>query len=163
MVLVGMPAVGKTTVGKRLARATGRAFVDTDDLIRESAGAAVPDLLASLGPEGFRELEERCVAGLDCCHHVIATGGSVVYGERSMMTLAGLGVIVHLDLPLRILERRLANAGGRGVVMRPGQSLASLFAERDPLYRRWADVTVPVAGFDHEETVGRIRGALATM
>jgi shikimate kinase len=69
--------------------------------------------------------------------------------------------MVHLDLAVHVLERRVGDTAQRGVVKAAGQTLASLYEERTPLYRRWADVTVPVAGRDHEETVRRVLAALA--
>lgn len=156
VVLIGMPGVGKTTIGKHLARALGRSFVDTDRVIEQREGRPLREILADKGIAGFRRLEEDCVAALNCRESVIATGGSVVYGERAMRSLRAQGIVVHLDLPVEILERRVGDFVERAVLREPGQTLASLYAERQPLYARWADVVVPVAGLDHDETVRRV-------
>ena len=88
---------------------------------------------------------------------MIATGGSVVYGERAMARLRAGGFVVHLALPLRELEARLGSLAARGVVIDPGQDLAELYRERMPLYRKRADVEIEVAKLSHEAVVARIR------
>jgi shikimate kinase len=65
-----------------------------------------------------------------------------------------------MTLPLDLLERRLTNLDSRGVVMAPGQTIASLYEERRPLYARYADVTVDCQGLTHEQTVARIVAAV---
>jgi shikimate kinase len=158
-ILIGMPGVGKSTVGVLLAKAGGRDFVDTDLWIQTREGASLPELLARRGRAGFLALEERHVLGLAPERSVVATGGSVVYGERAMQHLRTLGPIVHLALPLEALEARVGSLDARGVVIDPEQGLAALYAERMPLYRRWADWTVD-AGAPHEGVVSRIRSLL---
>jgi shikimate kinase len=155
LVLIGMPGVGKSTVGVLLAKATGRDFVDTDVLVQAREGASLPELIAKHGPAGFLALEERHVCSLRAERTVIATGGSVVYGERAMAHLRRLGTLVHLELPPGALEARAGSLAARGVVSRPGQDLAALYQERAPLYRRWAEYTVD-ADASHEEVVRRI-------
>jgi shikimate kinase len=161
IVLIGMPGVGKSTLGVLLAKATSRGFIDTDVSIQSREGRPLQDIIDADGPAGFRRVEERSVLALHCRHTVIATGGSVVYSAPAMAHLRALGVIVHLHLPLARLRERLPDFRSRGVVKVPGQSLRSLFAERDPLYRRYADVTVACAGKRHEAVVDEIVKAVA--
>ena len=73
-----------------------------------------------------------------------------------MKHLQSLGRIVHLHLPLLLLHDRLRDFGARGVVVAPGQTLEHLFAEREPLYRRYADVTIDCSRKTHEEAVHAI-------
>ncbi|MFW6163663.1 MAG: shikimate kinase [Planctomycetota bacterium] len=156
IVLIGMPAVGKSTVGVLLAKATSRAFIDTDVVLQARAGRRLQAIIEAEGLGGFRAMEERAVLALDCRSHVIATGGSVVYSPRAMRHLKASGFVVHLHLPLPVLERRLTDLGSRGVVMAPGESLRELFAERQPLYERWADTTIDCADLGHEAVVAAI-------
>jgi shikimate kinase len=161
VVLIGMPGVGKSTLGVLLAKATSRNFVDTDVLIQARERRGLPEILATEGREGFRRIEEAAVVALDCRDTVIATGGSVVYGERAMAHLKNRGTVVHLELPLAQLKQRLRDLKVRGVVMAEGQTLDDLFAERAPLYQRHADLTVDCSGATHEEVVDRLVAALA--
>ena len=92
----------------------------------------------------------------DLTNAVIATGGSVVYSEEAMRQLAAHGVIVHLDLPVAQIEERLANLNTRGVVIEPGQTVRSLYDQRQGLYRRYAQITVDCVGKNHDQIVTEI-------
>ncbi|MCX7013264.1 MAG: shikimate kinase [Candidatus Sumerlaeota bacterium] len=156
LILIGMPGVGKSTVGVLLAKAASREFVDIDVWIQSREGRRLQDIIDAVGMEAFRALEERSVLALAVQNAVIATGGSVVYSEAAMRHLKTGGVAIHLDLALPLLEKRLTNLDSRGVVRTPSQSLAELYAERQPLYRRHADVAIDCAGKTHEEVVEEI-------
>lgn len=160
IVLIGMPAAGKSTVGVLLAKELRRDFLDVDVCIQAAAGRSLQEIIDRRGLRAFRRLEERHVLGLRCRRSVIATGGSVVYSEPAMRHMASGGVVVHLALPLADLAARLEHLEERGVVIEPGQSLADLYAERTPLYRRWADVTVDCAGLDRTGAVAAVVRAL---
>ncbi len=156
IILIGMPGVGKSTVGVLLAKATGRNFIDTDVYIQAGDGRTLQEILDLAGTAEFCRIEEQYLLCLEVRRHVVATGGSAVYSEPAMTSLKRGGVVVHLDLPLAEIERRLANLAVRGVVMAPGQSLAALYQQRQPLYRRWADVTVDCEGKTQDQVVAEI-------
>ena len=160
IVLIGMPGVGKSTVGVLLAKALSRDFIDTDVVIQSREGRRLQGILDARGAAGFCEIEERHVLSLRPRAAVIATGGSVVYSDRAMRHLKRAGVIVHLDLDLAGIEARLRDLDSRGVIMPAGQTLRSLYEERLPLYRRYADITVDCARRTHEQVVDAIRRAL---
>jgi len=161
IVLVGMPGVGKSSVGVILAKAAGRFFLDTDLLIQMREGRSLQQLIDERGASGFRALEERYVRQLDCDQHVIATGGSVVYGERAMHHLRWLGQVIHLELPLPQLAQRLSNLAVRGVVMDPGQSLHELYEERLPLYHKRAHQSLCVSRLSPDQIVDRLLTLIA--
>src|ERR1035437_5197840 len=119
VVLVGIPGAGKSTVGVLLAKVMGCAFLDTDVFLQAREGRTLQNLLETVGVAAFRALEERTLLALDVRRHVIATGGSAVYSDAAMQRLREHGVMLHLDLPLTALERRLRNFTTRGVVMGP--------------------------------------------
>ena len=161
LVLIGMPGVGKSTVGVLLAKAAARHFLDTDVHIQAHEGRTLQAILAADGREAFCRLEERYTLALDLRGHVIATGGSVVYSDRAMRHLAAAGTVIWLRLPLAVLERRLSDVAWRGIVMSPGQTLAEVFAEREPLYAKWAELAVDTEGMKADEVAGAILGRLA--
>lgn len=162
IVLIGMPGVGKSTIGVLLAKALSRDFVDTDVLIQAAEGRRLQELIDAKGLDAFLALEERHVAALDVHQSVIATGGSVVYSDSAMAHLKQNALVIYLRLPLEDLEARLTNMDARGVVIAPWQSLADLYHERLPLYEHFADITIDSAGLTHDQTVQAVVRALAT-
>ncbi len=153
IVLIGMPGVGKSTVGVLLAKALGRYFLDTDVFIQAIRGQSLQEIIDRDGLAAFCKMEEDHVLCIDLTHAVIATGGSVVYSERAMQHLAAHGVIVHLDLPVDKIEQRIENLYTRGVVMERGQTIRSLYDRRQGLYRQYAQLTIDCTDKNHEQVV----------
>jgi len=160
IVLIGMPAVGKSTIGVLLAKATSRDFIDTDVYIQAREGRSLQEIIDHEGLKEFCRIEARHVLSLSCRGKVMATGGSVVYSEPAMKHLGSCGVIVHLTLDLPAIKKRLTNLDSRGVVMAPGKTIDLLYQERLPLYRQYADFTVNCRGKNHEGIVTEIIRAL---
>lgn len=156
IVLVGMPGSGKSTVGVILAKLLSYDFLDTDVLIQSSQRRALQDIVDRDGHLALRTIEEDTLLSLDLQHHVIATGGSAVYSAAAMAHLAAIGTVVFLDVNLATLERRVDNLATRGLVRRPGQSLADLFAEREALYKQAADITINCTGMTQEAVCSAI-------
>ena len=121
--LIGMPGVGKSTVGVVLAKILGYRFLDSDLEIQEQTGKLLHELITEHGDEGFLEIENRVNAGLTVDKTVIATGGSAVFGEDAMKHLQEISTVVYLRLPYKSLKRRLGDLKKRGVVLKPGQTL----------------------------------------
>jgi shikimate kinase len=142
IVLIGMPGSGKSTVGVLLAKMLGMNFIDADLLIQQREGMKLYEILAQKGNDYFARVEEEVNASIEAENTVIATGGSVIYGEKAMEHLKSIGKVVYLKVPLRELERRIKNFATRGIQMAPGQTLGDLYAERVPLYEKYADITV---------------------
>ena len=160
IVLIGMPGVGKSTVGVVLAKNMGYSFVDSDLLIQEQEGKLLHEIIEERGLEGFNEVENQVNAAIDISRAVIATGGSVVYGTQAMEHLKWIGTVVYLSLPYEELSERLGDLNERGVSIRKGQTLADLMRERTPLYERYADVMVDCAGRQIREIVQMIKDAV---
>lgn len=140
VVFIGMPGCGKTSAGKRLARMVGRPFVDLDDAFVVDHGQTPAECILTHGEETFRALESETTASY-CARSglVVACGGGVVTQERNYDLLHQNATIVFLDRPLDELSsdnRPLSQSKG----------VARLAQERMPLYRSWADITLPCTG-----------------
>jgi len=142
VVLIGMPGGGKSTVGVLLAKRLGLGFLDTDVHIQTLEGRRLFEIIHQESLAGFCRIEERHVLSVSPIGCVIATGGSVVYSEKAMAHLRAGAVVVHLDLDPVLLKKRLDNMDARGVVRTPGQTVADLYRERNPLYRRYQDLCI---------------------
>ena len=156
IVLIGMPGVGKSTVGVILAKVLGYQFVDADLVIQQQEGKLLCEIIEEVGTEGFIEVENRINASLNVTHSIIATGGSVVYGKEAMEHLQSIGRIVYLKVSYETLEKRIADIKGRGVVLKEGQDLKALFEERSPLYEKYADIEISEGTLGVEQTVEKI-------
>lgn len=136
LVLIGMPSCGKSTVGKALAAATGRAFFDSDEEIVRMTGKSIPAIFNDEGEAAFRAIEADAIASLSLkTGVVIATGGGAVLREDNVENLKQNGKLIFLDRPLSDLlptpDRPLA---------RDAQTVQKLYAERIDRYRAVADV-----------------------
>ena len=149
IILVGMPASGKSTLGVVLAKTLGMDFVDTDLLIQKKTGQKLQFLIDTEGIDAFLATEEAVLCETECKNCVIATGGSAVYSDRGMRHLKQNGVVIYLHVPLFLIKKRMKNIKTRGIVMKKGTGLADLYAERKPLYEKYADLVI------YEKTVGR--------
>lgn len=156
VILIGMPSSGKSTVGVILAKRLGQKFLDTDLLIQEQQGKLLCQLIAELGPDGFSALESSTLSRIDVRDAVISTGGSAVYGEAGMENLRSLGKVVYLNISFDEMVERLGDYEHRGIVMRDGQTLADIYAERQALYERYADITVCAENRSISKTVDEI-------
>ena len=160
IVLIGMPGVGKSTIGVILAKVLGYSFLDADLLIQEQEGKLLREIIEEKGTDGFIEVENHVNASIRADRAIIATGGSVVYGKEAMEHLKEIGRVVYLKVSYAILEKRLADIKGRGVVLKKWQTLETLFEERSKLYEQYADIEVSEDGLDVEQTVEKLVEAL---
>lgn len=158
--LIGMPGVGKSTVGVVLAKILGYRFLDSDLEIQEQTGKFLHELITEFGDEGFLEIENKINAGLDVQHSVIATGGSAVFGKEAMENLKQISTIVYLRLSCEDLAGRLGDLHQRGVVLKQGQTLEDLLEYRRPYYEKYADIIIDEEQMDIRGVVDQIVKAL---
>lgn len=156
IVLIGMPGVGKSTVGVILAKLLGYRFIDTDIVIQEHENKLLKEIIEEKGINGFIQTENHILSSLKAEKAVIATGGSVVYGGDAMKNFSENGIIVYLKLDYGKLKYRLGNIKNRGVVIKDGQSLSGLYRERMPLYEKYSDIIIDENGCNVEKTINKI-------
>jgi shikimate kinase len=156
IILIGMPGVGKSTVGVILAKVLGYQFIDADLVIQQEEKRLLREIIEEEGEAGFLKVENRVNASLQAERAVIATGGSVVYCREAMKHLKEIGTVIYLELSYDALKRRLGNLKGRGVVLKEGQDLRGLYEERVPLYEKYADLTINEKNLDVEGTLQKI-------
>ena len=160
IVLIGMPASGKSTAGVILAKVLGKKFIDTDLVIQEREKALLADIIKDKGVAGFMKIEEEAILSVDVNNTVIATGGSAVYGEKAMEHLKENGTVVYLKVEKDELFKRLTNIKERGVVLREGETIEEMFDSRSVLYEKYADIIIEERDSTIEETIRKIQNEL---
>lgn len=159
IVLIGMPGAGKSTMGVILAKILGYQFVDTDLLIQQEERRLLKDIISLEGIDGFLQIEERVNQNIHTRNTVIATGGSVIYGNKAMEHLREIGLVVYLKLSYDTIDSRLDNIKQRGVTLKEGQTLLDLYEERCPLYESYAHLIIDCENLDIEGVANSIVGS----
>jgi shikimate kinase len=163
IVLIGLMGAGKTSIGRRLAKRFGIAFVDTDDEIVKAAGCSVEEIFTRYGEPAFRDCERRVIARLLAeSPRVVATGGGAFLDPNTREHIRARGVSVWLKAELDVLVRRTEGRSGRPLLNTgdPRTILERLMAARYPLYAL-ADITVETEDVPIERTVGKVAAAIA--
>lgn len=151
-----MPGSGKSTIGVLLAKIMGYEFIDSDLLIQKRAGKRLFEIIDEYGIEYFLNLESDVNSSIDTERTVIATGGSAIYSDEAMNHLKKIGKIVYIDVPLDEIKKRIGDFSTRGIIMKNGNSLNELYAERSVLYKKYADITIPSNDSDLSKNAIRI-------
>lgn len=156
LIFIGMPAVGKSTVGVVVAKRLGMHFIDTDLLIQEQENRLLREIIAEDGEDGFLRIENQVNRDLDVENSVISPGGSVVYCGEAMQHFKEIGTVVYLKVSYRTIKRRIRSPKKRGVVLRDGQTFKGLYEERSVLFERYADLTISEDGCRIEQTIENV-------
>ncbi len=149
--LIGMPGAGKSTIGIILAKNLGLGFIDTDVLIQINQQKTLQQIIDETDHLHLRAIEENEILKLNIDHHVIATGGSVVYSPKAMAHLLSMSTVLFLEVSFEELLRRIHNFESRGIAKAANQTFRELFEERQVLYRQYAEITVDGNERDQEE------------
>jgi shikimate kinase len=160
--LIGMPGVGKSTVGVILAKLLGLEFSDTDLAIQAREGQTLQEIVDAHGHLHLRDIEEQVLLEVETAQRVLATGGSVVYSERIMQRLSAAGPVVYLRADVETLKRRVAANPMRGIASDGAQTFEDIYAERTPLYERYATHTVDAVGGSADAVAALVVQALHT-
>jgi shikimate kinase len=160
--LVGMMGCGKSSAGRHLAELLGYRFLDADQSIEAVAGRPIPEIFASDGEAGFRDLEAAVLNQIAGWHSlVVATGGGVVLRPENWGQMRQ-GVVVWLDAPEELLLQRLAADPTPRPLMSaadPAARLRELLDQRRPLYAQ-ADLQILQDGGTPEQVALRVLEAL---
>jgi len=157
IVLVGPMGVGKTTVGRKLAKTLGIPFTDTDTLIVDEHGP-IAEIFANKGEATFRTFEERALATALSKPGVVATGGGAVISELSRQALKG-ATVVYLSTDGKYISSRLQH-GSRPLIKDGLADWKRIYDERKPIYESVADFEIDTSGQPLKETVNTIRKTL---
>lgn len=162
IVLVGLMGVGKSSVGRRLARRLGMPFADSDEAIEEAADRKVAEIFEDYGEAAFRDVERRVIARLIGGENkVIATGGGAFMDPDTRALVLGRCIAIWLDADVATLAERVARRRHRPLLRNadPAQVLAELAAVRNPVYAE-AHLRVESRASPHERTVEAVLDAL---
>ena len=163
MILIGMPGTGKSVVGRALAERLGYTFIDADDVIVETAGKTLPEILRTDGLDTFLEIEARVGETMEYENTVIATGGSMVLYEKAMEHLKENGVVVWLETPLsQINDRMPDDLTDRGIAAPQGMTIRQIYEQREPLYAKYADLIVASKDGEHD-TAHQVEAVMRTV
>lgn len=161
VILIGMPGSGKTTIGTELSEKIGYGYIDSDSVIVAREGKRLNEIIAEQGRETFLDIEAKINSELCASRCIIATGGSVIYRDYAMEKLKEKGRVVYLKLPYEEIAKRLGDLKKRGVALKDGFTLKDLYDERTPLYEKYADIIVDLAGKTIAESVQTVVNALS--
>lgn len=165
VLLVGMMATGKSTLGRLLAERLGRYSVDTDEEVVRDAGRTVSEIFAAEGEAAFRLAEKRALAEAVATPGpaVISVGGGVVLDPENRRLIARSGQVVWLRARPETLAQRVGNGHGRPLLEHdPAGSLHRLGTERHPLYEEVAHLALDVDDAGPDELVERLADALVS-
>lgn len=155
IILIGMPGCGKSTCGVLAAKTLCMSFIDTDLLIQSAEGCPLQEIINTKGNEYFEKAEENALLGIDVENSIISTGGSAVYSEKAMENLRKNGTVIYLKISLDEMIKRISNMKTRGILLKNGETIGDMFRSREPLYEKYADITLECEG-KIEDTVERI-------
>lgn len=144
--LIGMPAAGKTCMGKMLSKKLNMRTIDGDKLIEKKTGKRLQEIINHEGLEAFKKLEEETLLEITDDNVIITPGGSAVYYPKVMEYFKSKGPVVYLYASPKTIINRLGDFSKRGVVLKAGQSIYDLYDERVPLLEKYADIKVNCNG-----------------
>lgn len=145
--LIGMSGVGKSYLGRKLAKKLGLIFLDLDEVIKKKFNKALQQIIDEIGEEKFLEVEERAILDLkNVENNLICPGGSCVYSKKGMKFLKSISKIVFLNDSLENIKTKAGDLSKRGIVRLKNKTFDRLYQERLVLYRQFADLKIEMKG-----------------
>lgn len=166
IILVGLMGAGKTSVGKALAHALNKRFLDSDQEIERVTGVRIPVIFEFEGEAGFRARESKMLLELvELENIVLATGGGAVLARENRALLPAKGTVIYLRAPVRSLIKRTRRDRNRPLlqVPDPAAKLTALYEQRDPLYREIAHLVVDTGDQSVRVLAGQIEDKLRAL
>ena len=159
IVLIGFMGAGKSSIGRTLARMTGRPRFDTDEMVAARFSLTISEIFKTHGEEKFREAETAALRELsEKSGAVVVTGGGIVLRPENLELLRALGTVVHLRADEETLFRRISRRDSRPLLRteNPRATVGELLRVRLPVYQEVADVDVDTSNLTHEQVAKRI-------
>ncbi len=144
-----MPGVGKSCMGRILAKKLHMKFIDGDKLITKLTGKKIQDIIDLEGLDAFMRIEREVLLSIKDDNAVIAPGGSAIYYEDVMAHFQSLGKVIYLYAGIPVITERLGDFSSRGVVLQKGKTLKDMFDERIPLLEKYADIKINCNGTNY--------------
>ena len=160
VVLIGMPGAEKRTIGGLLAKTINYRFIDSYLISQNSDGRMLYEIINQDGIDEFLKLEDRIVSEINVTNTVIATGGSVIFGENAMKHLKEIACVIYIKLDCEEIVRRVKNIKTRGIAMNKGETIKDVYNCRVPLYEKYADIVVDCNNLNVEDSVEKIYKSL---
>jgi len=159
IILIGFMGTGKTAIGKRLAQALGKQFIDTDKEIEKVTGMTIPQIFNRHGEIRFRS-EEKLAIKKACSRSnaVIATGGGAVMDEDNIKMMKSCGRIICLTARPEVIQARIKRKDNRPLLQRDKsiERISELLADREVYYKKCAEAFFDTSDEEHEQVVERI-------
>lgn len=155
---------GKTSIGKLLAKRTGRLFIDTDNEIIKESGMTITEIFNKFGENYFRDLEHKILSKVKSIeNHVISTGGGVILKLKNIKVMKNSGTIIFLDIDVETQLSRVRNKKNRPLLDRNNmaENLVNIKKERDYIYKNISDYIINISGKNKSEIVGEIQNYIS--
>lgn len=159
IILIGFMGTGKTAIGKRLAYALGKQFVDTDKEIEFVTGMSIPNIFNKHGEIRFRSEEKLAIQkACSLANAVIATGGGAVMDAENIKRMENCGRIICLTARPEVIQQRIKRKDNRPLLHRDKsiEKISELLAEREAYYRKCSEASFDTSDEEHEQVVERI-------
>ena len=157
-----MAAAGKSHIGRQIAEPLSLEFVDVDELLEDRYQKPIQALLDETGEEKYLDLEAQMfidtTKGRD--NLLIAPGGSIIYRDDAMRHARDIGNVVYIKVPFDVIAERKKGAAPRAVIGQGKKTLEDLYESRQPLYDKYADLTIEPMGLTLEDILLRLRDFL---
>ncbi|MCK5476537.1 MAG: shikimate kinase [Candidatus Aenigmarchaeota archaeon] len=155
--LIGMAGVGKSFIGKKVAKKLNYDFIDVDELIEKNTNLKLQQIIDKFGERYFLKIETKTIMDLaDITNSVISPGGSIVYSKSAMKFLKEKSFVVYLEDSFENINKRVKNHERRGIVGLKNKGFEVLFNERKRVYEEYADVTIKMRNYSNPESIVNI-------